>query len=121
MKPLAPRCGGLLSFYSQPNVVRAASNATRKCCDGLDTAGMSCILLYQMSQRNSSTPGQVLRAIRDASEVTQMKLAIHMGVSLRTVQRWEKDELRPSAAQVFELADFFGIEPRDLVDERSAA
>lgn len=50
-----------------------------------------------------------------------MKLAVHMDVSLRTVQRWEKNELRPSAAQVFELADFFGIEPRDLIDERSAA
>lgn len=50
-----------------------------------------------------------------------MKLAIHMDVSLRTVQRWEKDELHPNAAQVFALADYFGIEPRDLVDERSAA
>lgn len=82
---------------------------------------MSCILPYKMSQRNSSTPGQVLRAIRDAGQVTQMKLAVHMDVSLRTVQRWEKDELRPSAAQVFELADYFGIEPRDLIQERSAA
>ena len=74
-----------------------------------------------MSHRKSATPGQVLRAVRDAAACTQMTLAVELGVSLRTVQRWEHDELPPSAAQVFALADYFDIEPRDLIDERSAA
>ena len=75
---------------------------------------------YKMSYGKSSTPGSVLKAVREAARVTQMTLAVELDVSLRTVQRWEKDELTPSAAQVFHLADYFEIKPRDLVKEEAA-
>lgn len=75
---------------------------------------------YKMPYRKSSSPGGVLKAVRTAAGVTQMALAVELNVSLRTIQRWETDDLRPSAAQVFHLADFFEIEPRDLIEEHAA-
>ena len=42
-------------------------------------------------------------------------------VAGRTWQRWEAGEVFPSTAQVFRLADHFGLDPRDLINDRSAA
>ena len=52
---------------------------------------------------------------------TQEQVAHDFGVGLRTWQRWEAGEVFPSTAQVFRLADHFGLDPRDLINDRSAA
>jgi transcriptional regulator with XRE-family HTH domain len=74
----------------------------------------------QMPRRQvrQSTPGQVLRAAR--GERTQEDMARLLDVGLRTWQRWEKDDVRPGAAQVFRIADELGLDPRDLIEREAA-
>lgn len=76
----------------------------------------------QLRQLEAGAPfGARLRAARLDSEITQEKLARHMDVTLRTIQRWEDGSTEPRGTQLLLLAAKFGVEPGDLYPEPSEA
>lgn len=57
-----------------------------------------------------------IRFFRRRADLTQSKLAVLMGVTLRTVQRWEAGIRSPDAKQIEKLASIFGCRPGDLFE-----
>lgn len=51
---------------------------------------------------------------------SQEKLAQEMGVTLRTIQRWEKGTSEPRAGQLARLANVLGVELDALFHEAAA-
>jgi len=50
-----------------------------------------------------------LKLCRIQRSVTQSKTARHLGIELRTYQRYESGERDPSASILAKMADFFGV------------
>lgn len=59
--------------------------------------------------------GAFLRQLRSEQNVTQEALAERLGVSARTVSRWENGTTTPDLAMVVELAKSFGVSIPELV------
>lgn len=55
--------------------------------------------------------GGRLIEVRLASFQTQETIARKLGVSIRSVQRWEQGQSQPQLGQVLEIASLFGREP----------
>lgn len=65
--------------------------------------------------------GSALRAARLAAGLTQEGLARKMGVTLRTVTRWEESIGQPNGSKLIALAGLLGIDPDEFyVDEVAA-
>lgn len=60
--------------------------------------------------------GAFLRALRAEKGLTQEQLAEKMLVSSRTVSRWETGANLPDLSVLLEIADFYGVELRELLD-----
>ena len=60
--------------------------------------------------------GGFLRTLRKERGVTQEQLAEVLGVSGRTVSRWETGYNMPDIDLLIELADYYGVEIRELLD-----
>lgn len=60
--------------------------------------------------------GALLKQLRKERALTQEQLAAHFGVSGRSVSRWENGNNLPDLATLVELADFYGVEIRALLD-----
>ena len=60
--------------------------------------------------------GAFLRALRAEKGLTQEQLAEKMLVSSRTVSRWETGSNLPDLSVLVEIADFYGVELRELLD-----
>lgn len=54
-----------------------------------------------------SFPVERLAEFREAAGMTQTDLAVRLGVSYRTVQRWEGNESKPIGLAVSALFDLF--------------
>jgi DNA-binding transcriptional regulator YiaG len=52
-------------------------------------------------------PLERLAELREAAGMTQTDLAVNLGVSYRTVQRWEGNEAKPSGLAVVRLFEVF--------------
>lgn len=59
--------------------------------------------------------GNLLRELRKEKELSQEQLAEKFGVSSRSVSRWENGNTMPDISLLIELADFYGIEIRELL------
>ena len=60
--------------------------------------------------------GEFLRTLRKEKGLTQEQLAEKFGVSGRTVSRWETGSNMPDISIISEIADFYEIDVRELID-----
>lgn len=60
--------------------------------------------------------GSFLKALRKEKGVTQEQLAEILGVSGRTVSRWETGSNLPDLSVLVEIADYYDVEIRELLD-----
>ena len=57
-----------------------------------------------------------LKQLRKERKITQQKLAITIGVDVRTIKRWEKGDRWPGPGDIQALAQALGVHIRDLFD-----
>ena len=60
--------------------------------------------------------GRFLRALRKETALTQEQLAERLGVTSRSVSRWETGSNLPDLDLLIELADLYGVELREILD-----
>lgn len=60
--------------------------------------------------------GEFLRQLRKESGLTQEELAEKFAVSSRSVSRWENGSTMPELGILVELADFYQIDIKELID-----
>ena len=65
---------------------------------------------------NQQKIGEFLKHLRNDKEMTQEQLAEHFYVSSRTVSRWETGRNMPDVEMLIELADFYDVEIREIID-----
>ncbi|MDE6529264.1 MAG: helix-turn-helix domain-containing protein [Lachnospiraceae bacterium] len=60
--------------------------------------------------------GSFLKNLRKEKELTQEQLAEHFNVSNRTISRWETGNNMPDLSLLIELADFYDVEIREIIN-----
>lgn len=65
---------------------------------------------------NQQKIGEFLKQLRKDKELTQEQLAERFGVSSRTVSRWETGSNMPDVDVLIELADFYDVDVREIID-----
>lgn len=60
--------------------------------------------------------GSFLRELRKEKQLTQEQLAERFGVTSRSVSRWETGSNMPDLSILEELADFYDVDIRDIID-----
>lgn len=60
--------------------------------------------------------GEFLKKLRSEKELTQEQLAEKLGVSNRTVSRWETGNNLPDIGMLILLAEFYDIDIREIID-----
>lgn len=60
--------------------------------------------------------GSFLRELRKEKQLTQEQLAERFGVTSRSVSRWETGSNMPDLSILMELADFYDVDIRDIID-----
>ncbi len=65
---------------------------------------------------NMERIAKFLRERRKEKEMTQEQLAEKLGVSSRTVSRWETGSNLPDLSVLIELADLYNVDIRELID-----
>ena len=65
---------------------------------------------------NQQKTGEFLKHLRKEKEMTQEQLAEQFFVSTRTVSRWESGSNMPDLAVLIELADFYDVDIREIID-----
>lgn len=65
---------------------------------------------------NQKKTGDFLRQLRKEKNMTQEQLAEKFYVSGRTVSRWETGNNMPDLGTLVELADFYAVDIREIID-----
>ncbi len=65
---------------------------------------------------NQQKIGAFLKQLRKEKELTQEQLAERLCVSSRTVSRWETGSNMPDLDMLIELADFYDVDIREILD-----
>jgi len=65
---------------------------------------------------NQQKSGEFLKHLRKDRGLTQEQLAEQFYVSTRTVSRWETGSNMPDLAMLIELADFYNVDIREIID-----
>lgn len=65
---------------------------------------------------NQQKTGGFLKHLRKSKGMTQEQLAEHFYVSARTVSRWETGRNAPDLDMLIELADFYDVNIREIID-----
>lgn len=60
--------------------------------------------------------GSFLRELRKEKDITQEEFAEIMGVSNRAVSRWETGRNMPDLSILVEIADYYDVDIRELID-----
>ena len=60
--------------------------------------------------------GNFLKELRKEQNITQEQFAEKMNVSRRTVSRWETGSNMPDLDVIIEIADYYDVDLRDLLD-----
>lgn len=60
--------------------------------------------------------GAFLKELRNENNLTQEQLAEKLGVSRRTVSRWETGSNMPDFDILIEMADYYDVDMRELLD-----
>ena len=59
--------------------------------------------------------GKKIKLLRKKNDVTQDKLAAHLGVTPQAVSRWESETCYPDIESLPAIADFFGVSMDELM------
>ena len=65
---------------------------------------------------NQQKTGELLKRLRKEKGLTQEQLAERFYISSRTVSRWETGSNMPDVAILIELADFYDVDIREIID-----
>ncbi len=65
---------------------------------------------------NQRKIGEFLKQLRKEKGLTQEQLAEHFYVSSRSVSRWETGSNMPDIDMLIELADFYNVDIREIID-----
>lgn len=65
---------------------------------------------------NQKKTGEFLKQLRKEKNMTQEQLAEKLYVSARTVSRWETGNNMPDLGILVELADFYDVDIREIID-----
>lgn len=65
---------------------------------------------------NQQKTGEFLKRLRREKGLTQEQLAEKFSVSSRTVSRWETGSNMPDVGMLIELADFYDVDIREIID-----
>ena len=65
---------------------------------------------------NQQKTGEFLKRLRKEKGLTQEQIAERFYISSRTVSRWETGTNMPDVALLIELADFYNVDIRDIID-----
>ena len=65
---------------------------------------------------NQKKTGELLKRLRKEKGLTQEQLAERFYVSSRTVSRWETGSNLPDVVTLIDLADFYGVDIREIID-----
>lgn len=65
---------------------------------------------------NQKKIGEFLKKLRNKKALTQEQLAEQLNVSRRTISRWETGNNLPDLSVLIELADFYKVDLRELLD-----
>ena len=65
---------------------------------------------------NQKKTGEFLKHMRKEKVLTQEQLAERFYVSSRTVSRWETGSNMPDVNMLIELADFYDVDIREIID-----
>ena len=65
---------------------------------------------------NQQKMGEFLKHLRKEKGLTQEQLAEYFYVSSRTVSRWETGSNMPDVEMLIELADFYDVDIREIID-----
>lgn len=65
---------------------------------------------------NQQKIGTFLKKLRNEKELTQEQFAEKLGVSRRTVSRWETGTNMPDLDLLMEIADYYQVDLRELLD-----
>ena len=65
---------------------------------------------------NQQKIGEFLKQLRKDKGLTQEQLAERFSVSSRTVSRWETGSNMPDVETLIELADFYNVDIREIID-----
>lgn len=60
--------------------------------------------------------GSFLKELRKEKALTQEQLAEMFGVSSRSVSRWENGNTMPELGILVELADYYGVDIKEIID-----
>ena len=60
--------------------------------------------------------GQFLKTLRNEKGITQEQLAKHFNVTNRSVSRWETGSNLPDISLLVEIADFYDVDVREIID-----
>ena len=60
--------------------------------------------------------GTFLKELRKEKNITQEQLAEEMGVSRRTVSRWETGSNMPDMDTLIDISDFYEVDLREILD-----
>ncbi len=60
--------------------------------------------------------GHFLKSLRKEKNITQEELAKHFNVSNRSVSRWETGTNLPDISLLVEIADFYDVDVREIID-----
>ena len=63
---------------------------------------------------NQEKIGRFLKQLRMEKQLTQEKLSETLGVSRRTVSRWETGNNLPDLSILVELADFYDVDLKEI-------
>lgn len=65
---------------------------------------------------NQQKIGNFLKELRKENKLTQEELAEKFNISNRTVSRWENGNNMPDLSILVELADFYNVDVREIID-----
>ena len=65
---------------------------------------------------NQQKTGAFLKELRKEKEITQEQLAELFSVSSRTVSRWENGVNMPDLSMLAEIADYYDVDIREIID-----
>lgn len=77
---------------------------------------LDCSLKGGSHNMDQKKIGLFLKELRKEKELTQSQLAEHLNVSDRTVSRWETGSNLPDLSVLVELADFYDVDIREIID-----
>lgn len=63
---------------------------------------------------NEENPKKQIRDLREAAGLTQMDLAVELGVTIATIYNWERGTSEPFARHLLKLARLFNVSPFDI-------